>query len=178
MNMKWRIALACAAMAMLCFVSSVEASSRTLQEEDVSQNVTDASVPTPQQGTIEMNVTDAMDGIDMRNETTSKWVRVDASTFEKSLESNPKSFLLDVRSMEEMQKDGYIANATSIPMDQLSESAGELPVEKDTLILLYCRSGNRSQKAAKALMNMGYTNLEELKTGIKGWKAEGLPVEY
>ena len=54
----------------------------------------------------------------------------------------------------------------------------ELPEDKDDLILLYCRSGNRSQDAANTLLDLGYTNIIELKTGINGWKNADKPVLY
>lgn len=42
---------------------------------------------------------------------------------------------------------------------------------KNQLILIYCRSGNRSKKAAQKLLNLGYTNLVEF-GGIIEWKGE------
>jgi len=53
-----------------------------------------------------------------------------------------------------------------------------LPTEKDEAILLYCRSGNRSQEAARTLQDLGFTNIIELETGINGWKDAGKPVVY
>jgi len=46
------------------------------------------------------------------------------------------------------------------------------------MILLYCRSGNRSQDAAQTLIDLGFTNIIELETGINGWKDAGMPVSY
>jgi rhodanese-related sulfurtransferase len=43
---------------------------------------------------------------------------------------------------------------------------------------LYCRSGNRSIDAANTLIDLGYTNIVELKTGINGWKEANKPVLY
>jgi rhodanese-related sulfurtransferase len=53
-----------------------------------------------------------------------------------------------------------------------------LPEDKDELIQLYCRSGNRSIDAANTLIDLGYTNIVELKTGINGWKEANKPVLY
>ena len=65
-----------------------------------------------------------------------------------------------------------------IPHTELQDRENELPENKDDLILLYCRSGNRSQDAARTLIDMGFTNLIELESGIHGWKNAGMPVAY
>ncbi|MBT4284362.1 MAG: rhodanese-like domain-containing protein, partial [Rhodobacteraceae bacterium] len=45
---------------------------------------------------------------------------------------------------------------------------------KDTPIVLYCRSGNRSKRLGDALVNQGnYTNVSHLSKGIIGWKKDG-----
>ena len=106
------------------------------------------------------------------------WERVGVSEFEDGIIDNPDGFLLDVRTQAEWEQDGHLENATLIPHTELESRDGELPSDKDALILLYCRSGNRSQDAAQTLLDMGFTNLMELETGINGWKNAGLPVVY
>ena len=106
------------------------------------------------------------------------WERVGVSEFEDGIIDNPDGFLLDVRTQAEWEQDGHLENATLIPHTELESREGELPSGKDALILLYCRSGNRSQDAAQTLLDMGFTNLMELETGINGWKNAGLPVVY
>lgn len=51
----------------------------------------------------------------------------------------------------------------------------ELP--KDTPVVLYCRTGNRSEQAAAWLAQQGYTNILNLRGGIVLWYRMGLPVE-
>ena len=46
----------------------------------------------------------------------------------------------------------------------------ELP-DKDQLILVYCRSGNRSKQASEKLVKLGYTNIVEI-GGINSWPGE------
>jgi phage shock protein E len=106
------------------------------------------------------------------------WERVGVSEFEDGILDNPDGFLLDVRTQAEWEQDGHLENATLIPHTELESRESELPNDKDELILLYCRSGNRSQDAAQTLLDMGYTNLMELETGINGWKDAGMPVVY
>lgn len=78
--------------------------------------------------------------------------------------------ILDVRTFEEFNG-GHIPNAICIPNENIgSVPLAELP-DKDQLIYVYCRSGNRSKKAAQKLVDMGYTNIVEF-GGIIDWKGE------
>jgi len=110
--------------------------------------------------------------------TGETWERVDVDTFEQSIEDNPDAFLLDVRTQAEWEQDGHLEGAVLIPHSSLEIRADELPEDKDDLIHLYCRSGNRSVDAANTLIDLGYTNIVELKTGINGWKEANKPVLY
>jgi len=110
--------------------------------------------------------------------TGETWERVDVDTFEQSMEDNPDAFLLDVRTQAEWEQDGHLDGAVLIPHSSLEVRADELPGDKDELIHLYCRSGNRSIDAANTLIDLGYTNIVELKTGINGWKEANKPVLY
>jgi len=106
------------------------------------------------------------------------WQRVNVEEFDRAIEENENAFLLDVRTQTEWEQDGHLENATLVPHSELEAREGELPSEKDTMILLYCRSGNRSQDAAQTLVDLGFTNIIELETGINGWKDAGMPVSY
>ena len=107
-----------------------------------------------------------------------EWLRLDADAFAQALETENEAFLLDTRTQAEWEQDGFLANATLIPHDALEDREDELPEDKSTTILLYCRSGNRSQAAAQTLLDLGYTDVRDLATGIKGWKDAGYDVEY
>jgi phage shock protein E len=109
---------------------------------------------------------------------TSNWERVDVETFEQAINDHPDALLLDVRTSSEWEQDGHLQDATLIPHTELQTRESELPDDKGALILLYCRSGNRSQDAANTLQEMGFTNLIELKSGITGWKNAGKSVVY
>ena len=110
--------------------------------------------------------------------TGETWERVDVETFEQSIKDNPDVLLLDVRTQGEWEQDGYLEGAVLIPHTSLEERLDELPEDKDELIHLYCRSGNRSVEAANTLLGLGYTNIVELKSGINGWKDAEKPVFY
>ena len=78
--------------------------------------------------------------------------------------------ILDVRTAEEF-KDKRIPDAINIPNETIgTEEIPELP-DKDQLILVYCRSGNRSKQASEKLAALGYTNIVEF-GGIIDWPGE------
>lgn len=63
-----------------------------------------------------------------------------------------------------------------VPFDEVEERIDAFPSEKDTKIVLYCRSGNMSATAARELVRLGYTNVWNLSAGMLGWAAAGYPV--
>ena len=105
------------------------------------------------------------------------WVRLDVDEFADDIDADV-GFLLDVRTTTEWEQDGYIDGATLVPHTELEARSDELPEDKDAPLLVYCRSGNRSQQAAQTLLDLGYTDVRELKTGITGWVDSGRPVVH
>lgn len=75
--------------------------------------------------------------------------------------------IVDVRRWDEYES-GHIPGAICIPNESIgSAMPPELPY-LDQIILIYCRSGNRSKQAAQKLADMGYTNIYEF-GGILDW---------
>ncbi len=60
-----------------------------------------------------------------------------------------------------------------IPYNQLTARAAELPADKTAPIVVYCRTGNESAIAAQTLLDLGYTNIENLDGGMTAWVASG-----
>ncbi len=60
-----------------------------------------------------------------------------------------------------------------IPYTELSARASELPANKAAKIVVYCRSGAESAIASQTLLNLGYTNIENLDGGMNAWTASG-----
>ncbi len=78
--------------------------------------------------------------------------------------------ILDVRTAAEYGEK-HIPGAINIPNESIgSEEIPDLP-DKGQLILVYCRSGNRSKQAAEKLAALGYTNIVEF-GGINDWPGE------
>ena len=86
------------------------------------------------------------------------------------METETDYIILDVRRPDEFA-DKHIPNAINVPNETIgTEEIPELP-DKDRLILVYCRSGNRSKQAAEKLAALGYTNIVEF-GGILDWPGE------
>lgn len=86
------------------------------------------------------------------------------------MEEENNYIILDVRTPEEFS-DKHIPDAINIPNETIgTEEIPELP-DKAQLILVYCRSGNRSKQASDKLANLGYTNIVEF-GGINDWPGE------
>ena len=86
------------------------------------------------------------------------------------MESESGYILLDVRTPEEYAA-GHIPGAINIPNEVIgSDPIPELP-DLDQLILVYCRSGNRSKQASEKLAQLGYTNVVEF-GGINDWPGD------
>ena len=75
--------------------------------------------------------------------------------------------ILDVRTLEEYEE-RHIPGAVCIPNETIGNEAPALLPDKEQLILVYCRSGNRSRQAAAKLAKLGYTNVVEF-GGINSW---------
>ncbi len=86
------------------------------------------------------------------------------------MEKDDGHVIVDVRTQEEYDE-GHIPDAVLIPNETIaSEPPSELP-DKDQIILIYCRRGNRSKDASQKLAEMGYTNIYEF-GGIETWEGE------
>lgn len=78
--------------------------------------------------------------------------------------------ILDVRTQVEFDE-GHILGAICVPNESIGDAMPvELP-ELEQLILVYCRSGNRSKQASQKLAEIGYTNVKEF-GGINTWDGE------
>lgn len=86
------------------------------------------------------------------------------------MEEEEAYILLDVRTVEEF-KEKHIPGAICVPNETIDkDEIPELP-DKEQLILVYCRSGNRSKQASQKLADLGYTNVVEF-GGINDWTGE------
>ena len=86
------------------------------------------------------------------------------------MEQDDGHVIVDVRRPDEFET-GHIPGAICIPNETIgSDQPEELP-DLNQVILVYCRSGNRSKQAAQKLFEIGYTNVYEF-GGIIDWTGE------
>ncbi|WP_412078672.1 rhodanese-like domain-containing protein [Streptomyces xanthophaeus] len=82
--------------------------------------------------------------------------------------------LLDVRERAEWTA-GHAPGAVHAPLSALTTSDGLPPAAQGRPLVVICRSGHRSQKAVKLLTGRG-ADAVDVKGGMSGWAAAGLPV--
>ena len=92
----------------------------------------------------------------------------------KAMMDTQEVIILDVREQDEYDS-GHIPGAVLLPVGTIDETtAAEVIPEKDSTVLVYCRSGNRSKTASAALAELGYTAIYEF-GGINTWPYETEP---
>ena len=89
---------------------------------------------------------------------------------QNKLNAQENFVLLDVRTQEEFDA-GHIASAILLPYDEINLKAATVLPDKEKEIVLYCRSGRRSAIAKKALVELGYKDVEAF-GGVNRWKGE------
>ena len=86
----------------------------------------------------------------------------------KDMMDTQEVIILDVREQDEFDA-GHITNAVLLSVGTITkDTASAVIPELDSVVLVYCRSGNRSKTASKTLVDLGYTNVYEF-GGINTW---------
>ena len=98
------------------------------------------------------------------------YVKITPNQAYELMQSQNNCTVLDVRTPEEFSQ-GHIPSAILIPDYELAKRAEKELPDKNALILVYCRSGNRSRQAANTLLKLGYTNVKDF-GGIIDWPFE------
>ena len=98
------------------------------------------------------------------------YTKISQDEAKKMMEKDDGHVIVDVRREDEFAS-GHIPGAILIPNESIgTEKPAELP-DLDQIILVYCRSGNRSAQASQKLANIGYTNVFDF-GGIMTWTGE------
>lgn len=109
------------------------------------------------------------EGDEIMNEiVTTTYEQITQVEAKNIIDTKSNFIILDVRTEEEFVE-GHIENAILIPDYEITSKAEEILKDKNQLILVYCRSGNRSKVASQALVELGYTNVKEF-GGIIDWE--------
>ena len=109
-------------------------------------------------------------GCGASDKSTNRYRQITAGEAAAMMDSERDYIILDVRTREEYEQ-AHIPGAVCVPNETIG--SGEIPElpHKDQLILVYCRSGNRSKQASEKLVQLGYTNIVEF-GGINSWTGE------
>lgn len=107
-----------------------------------------------------------MDGGGMMN----SYRQISQEEAKKMMETDDGHVIVDVRRQDEYDA-GHIPGAILIPNESIGDTQPEELPDLNQIILIYCRSGNRSKQAAQKLFDMGYTNIYEF-GGIIDWTGE------
>lgn len=95
--------------------------------------------------------------------TTQEWVKNGA-------------LLVDVREKDEIESLSYdVPNIINIPLSEFEDRYTEIPNDRD--VIMVCRSGGRSLRAAGFLLNHGYTKVMNMEHGLIRWVQKGFPTK-
>ena len=94
-----------------------------------------------------------------------------------SLINGEDALMLDVREEKEFGE-GHVVNACNIPMGVLEGRVADIEEYKTKPVIVYCRTGQRSAKAAAILKKQGFTSIYKLSGGMLAWQDANLPVEH
>ena len=107
-----------------------------------------------------------MDGDGMLN----SYKQISQEQAKEMMEKDDGHVVVDVRRQDEYDA-GHIPGAILIPNESINKDQPQELPDLDQIILVYCRSGNRSKQAAQKLFDMGYRNIYEF-GGITDWTGE------
>ena len=99
---------------------------------------------------------------------TSEYRRISAVKAQEMMSEDV--IILDVRTQAEFNE-GHIPNAILLPYNDIIDKAKTILPDMDQIILVYCRSGRRSELAAKDLIDMGFTSVYDF-GGIIDWTGD------
>ncbi|MBU3914844.1 rhodanese-like domain-containing protein [bacterium] len=94
----------------------------------------------------------------------------------KGVQAKTISLLLDVRTVDEFNQ-GHVPGAVNIPHFELEGRLAEIIAYRNKEIVVYCRSGRRTEIALTILRDSGFSKLLHLKGDIIGWLENNRPLE-
>ena len=104
------------------------------------------------------------------SETSSSYKTISSKEGQQMIEEHKDALILDVRTAAEYES-GHIPNAVNLSNEDIQAGKVDSLKDKSQLIMVYCRSGNRSRQAAQKLAELGYTNVVDF-GGIQSWQGD------
>ncbi|MDD3926520.1 MAG: rhodanese-like domain-containing protein, partial [bacterium] len=93
----------------------------------------------------------------------------------RRLDADERAWILDVRSLEELDEDGRIPGAHHIPITCITERMEEVPRDRDVYVI--CSNGLCSMIVVSLLQAKGWNNLIEVLGGVAGWRSKTYPLK-
>lgn len=92
------------------------------------------------------------------------------------MQAQQKAVIVDVRENDEW-KAGHIAGAVHIPLGEIQNHLADLRQYQNSQLIMQCRSGARSAKAANILAKAGFSNVQNMEGGLNAWQKANLQLE-
>lgn len=115
-------------------------------------------------------VTGCTPKVEKENKMQNTYKQITMEEAKEVMKNESEIIILDVRTGEEFSE-GHIPGAINLANEAIGEEEIPQLPDKDQMILVYCRSGNRSKQASEKLVDLGYTNVVEF-GGILDWDGE------
>lgn len=117
----------------------------------------------------------SLNSVSIVNVKAQPYTNIDVHTAHAMINNNtqyPDLIVLDVRDQWEYDE-GHLCGVILIPLGELATRISELEPYKDTEIIVYCRTGGRSETGSLFLVNQNFTKVYNMVGGILAWEAEG-----
>lgn len=148
---------------VFCVVSLVACSNPNAQSESIAESTAPVEKPVETVDNSE-SVTASTEG----KNVNMTYTQITGMEAKQIMETEQGYIILDVRTQEEFDE-GHIQGAILIPDYEIANTAESVLLDKEQLILVYCRSGRRSKLAAEELVKLGYSNVKEF-GGVIDWE--------
>lgn len=106
----------------------------------------------------------------VQKQERSEYVKLKPEEAKERMDSDEEIIIVDVRTPEEYAE-SRIGDAINIPVEDIGDEQPEALSDLEAKIMVYCRSGVRSKKAAQKLLDLGYKNIMDI-GGIIDWPYE------
>ena len=110
------------------------------------------------------------------NDAKKRVKETNVADVKRRMDTAEKFVLVDVREESEWAQ-GHLPGAIHLGKGIIERDVEQRVPEAEAKIILYCGGGFRSALAADNLQKMGYTNVESMDGGWKGWIGAGLPTQ-
>ncbi len=101
---------------------------------------------------------------------------VDAATFKKLI-NEKKSYLIDLRTDDELKNKGFIKGAVQIDYFKKDAEVVISKLDKKKTYLIYCAGGGRSGECTELMQKLGFLHVVNLEKGFDDWKKKGFEIE-